>query len=168
MTVTDRDGVLWAYQGGSSLVSYDPSSGEMDVHSVTAPPYVYETRLAYDGPTHSIFFGGFADDEVYRYDIATGATDTSITLHPEGYLNDIFCGDRNGHIYAAGGREGPHLAVRHRHRCLLFRDHALSDRPWKQRLLLGLHGRLVVHGTIGGHHAVQATAVLRSRWRMVA
>gem|GEM_PF-1611591 len=106
MTVTDRDGVLWAYQGGSSLVSYDPSSGAMDVHSVTATPSVYETRLAYDEPTHSIFFGGFSDDEVYRYDITTGLTVTSIALHPEGFLNDIFCGDRNGHIYAAGGSGG--------------------------------------------------------------
>ena len=106
MTVTDRDGVLWAYQGGSSLVSYDPSSGAMDVHTVTATPYVFETRLAYDEPTHSIFFGGFADDEVYRYDIATGVTDTSLERHPEGYLNDIFCGDRNGHIYAAGDSGG--------------------------------------------------------------
>ena len=41
--------------------------------------------VAYDEPTHSIFFGGFADDEVYRYDIASGMTDTSIALHPEGY-----------------------------------------------------------------------------------
>ena len=106
MTVTDRDGVLWAFQGGSTLVSYDPSSEEMGVHGVTATPYVYETRLAYDEPTHSIFFGGFADDEVYRYDIATGATDTTLSLHPEGFLNDIFCGDRNGHIYAAGSSGG--------------------------------------------------------------
>ena len=106
MTVTDRDGVLWAFQGGSTLVSYDPSSDEMGVHGVTATPYVYETRLAYDEPTHSIFFGGFADDEVYRYDIATGATDTSLSVHPEGFLNDIFCGDRSGHIYAAGSSGG--------------------------------------------------------------
>ena len=33
MTVTDRDGVLWAAigRGAPRLVSYDPSSGEMDV-----------------------------------------------------------------------------------------------------------------------------------------
>jgi outer membrane protein assembly factor BamB len=70
---------------------------------------VFETRLGYDRPTHSIFFGGFGDDEVYQYDIDTGTTDTSRELHPEGYLNDIFCADRNGHLYAAGGSSGSSL-----------------------------------------------------------
>ena len=73
------------------------------------PPYTYETRMGYNAPNNSIYFGGFADDEVYRYDIETGVTDTTLTVHPEGFLNDIFCSDRNGHIYAAGSSSGTSL-----------------------------------------------------------
>ena len=109
MTVTDRDGNLWAYQGGSMLLRYNPSTGASDAFTVIAPPYTFETRMGYDRPTHSIYFGGFADDEVYRYDIATGTTDTTLARHPEGYLNDIFCSDRNGHLYAAGSSGGTSL-----------------------------------------------------------
>ena len=106
MTVTDRDGNLWAYQGGSMMVRYNPSTEEIDIFDVAIPPSTYETRLGYNRPNHSIYFGGFSDDEVYRYDIETGVTDTTLTRHPEGFLNDIFCSDRNGHIYAAGSSSG--------------------------------------------------------------
>lgn len=109
MTVTDSEGRLWAYQGGGLLVRYDPSSDLLDTFSVEIPPYTFETRVGYDGPTNSIFFGGFADDEVYQYDIDADWTDTGLTRHPEGYLNDIFCSDRNGHLYAAGGSGGSSL-----------------------------------------------------------
>ncbi len=36
-------------------------------------------------------------------------TDTTLTPHPESMLNDIYCSDRNGHIYAAGMSGGTTL-----------------------------------------------------------
>ena len=109
MTVSDRDGNLWVYQGGTLMLRYDPLTGVADAFTIETTPYSYEMRMGYDPGTHSIVFGGFAESIIYRYDIATGVTDTTLTPHPESMLNDIYCSDRNGHIYAAGMSGGTTL-----------------------------------------------------------
>lgn len=105
MTVTDSLDSLWSFNGSMELVEYDPVTDTVAYHASGITTYSYETRLGYDLMTDSIYFGGFAAGYLYRYDISTGAV-TSLTSHPEGSLNDIFCSDHWGHLYAAGGSSG--------------------------------------------------------------
>jgi hypothetical protein len=102
-TESDEYGVIYGYDNGD-LVTYDTVTGTVG-YIATGLGSLYETRMAYDPGTYSIFFGAFYDDELYKYDIAKGTVST-MTPHPEGYHNDIFCSDRSGHIYAAGGSSG--------------------------------------------------------------
>ena len=104
MTVADDAGNLWAYNGAGELVRYDPVADTLSYYpaAATSP---YETRLGYDSDTNSIYYGGFASSSLSRFDIASG-TVTTLTPIPEGGLNDIFCSDHTGHIYAAGDFSG--------------------------------------------------------------
>ncbi|MEZ4408982.1 MAG: hypothetical protein R3A52_21295 [Polyangiales bacterium] len=104
MTVTDRDGNLWA-ANNATLVRYNQSTNTVSYFPTSVSTDLYETRVGYDENTHSIYFGGFAAQYLYRWDIAT-STLTAMSPHPEGALNDIFCADRSGHIYAAGSFDG--------------------------------------------------------------
>lgn len=104
MTVTDRDGNLWAVNG-TQLVRYNPTTDTVSYFPTTVVTNLFETRVGYDEITHSIYFGGFSAPNLYRWDIAT-STLTALASHPEGMLNDIFCADHSGHIYAAGGSSG--------------------------------------------------------------
>ncbi len=104
MTVTDRDGHLWGYNS-TLFVEYDPVSGTLSSHAAAIATDDYETRVAYDTATHSLYFGGFGAPNLYRYDIALGIV-TALASIPETSLNDIFCSDHSGHIYAAGDSSG--------------------------------------------------------------
>jgi hypothetical protein len=105
MTVTDRDGNLWSYISSDQLVRYNPTTNAVSYFAAPVGGDSYETRLGYDEPTHSIYYGGFGNNRLFRYDI-TAARQTELASHPEGMLNDIFCSDHSGHIYAAGSSSG--------------------------------------------------------------
>ena len=105
MTVTDDADHIWSYNAARSLVEYDPVGDTITYHATGISTNDYETRLGYDGDTNSIYFGGFGAPNLYRFDIATSAVTTLASI-PESMLNDIFCADRSGHIYAAGGSSG--------------------------------------------------------------
>jgi streptogramin lyase len=108
MTITDEDGNLWSYQGCGMLVRYNPDLDFVEYFDTFITTYDFETRLGFDRATNSIFFGGFGDNIMHQYEIDTGVT-TRKADHPEDMLNDIFCSDRSGHIYAAGGSGGSSL-----------------------------------------------------------
>jgi hypothetical protein len=106
MTVTaDGNGHLWGYNSMGELVEYDPLNDIVSYYPSGIATSSFETRLGYDSLTNSIYFGGFSVGNLYRFDIAT-ATVTALTSHPEGFLNDIFCSDHSGHLYAAGDSGG--------------------------------------------------------------
>jgi hypothetical protein len=105
MTVTDGSGNLWSFDSATELIEYDPIADTVTYHLTGITSYSYETRLGYDELTNSIYFGGFAAGNLYRWDISS-STLTSLTSHPESFLNDIFCADHWGHIYAAGSSSG--------------------------------------------------------------
>ena len=105
MVVTDRDGNLWIMANSARLLRYNPTTNVATYFATGVTTDLFETRLGYDELTHSIYFGGFAVANLYRFDITTSAV-TAMLSHPEGALNDIFCSDHSGHIYAAGGFSG--------------------------------------------------------------
>ena len=102
-TESDEYGVIYGHDPGY-LVTYDTVTGTADYIS-TGMGSLYETRMAYDPVSRAIFFGAFYLGDLYKYDLATGSL-TAMSDHPESFLNDIFCSDRSGHIYAAGGSSG--------------------------------------------------------------
>ncbi len=104
MTVADEDGVLYGYDANGNIAVYDTATGTQTSYA-TGLGSEYETRLGYDPISRAVYFGAFHVDAFYKFDIATGAV-SSVTAHPEGMLNDIFCSDNSGHIYAAGSSSG--------------------------------------------------------------
>ena len=104
MTVSDEYGMIYGYDDAGYDVVYDPATGTQSSYA-TGLGSQYETRMGYDPGTRAIYFGAFHYPNLYKFDIATGSIST-MTPHPESYLNDIFCSDRSGHIYAAGSYSG--------------------------------------------------------------
>jgi hypothetical protein len=104
MTESDEEGVVYGYDGAGELITYDTLTSTL-TESSTGLGALTQTRLAYD-PTHRwLFVGAYDGPELYRYDILAD-TWSAVSPIPETQLNDIFCGDRSGHIYAAGGTSG--------------------------------------------------------------
>ncbi|MEC8424377.1 MAG: kelch repeat-containing protein, partial [Myxococcota bacterium] len=104
MTESDEFGVIYGHDSRGYMVEYDTTTGSVSFF-VTGLGGQYETRLAYDPGTRSIFYGAYDEPELYRYDIASKGS-AAVSPIPESQLNDIFCADRSGHIYAAGGSGG--------------------------------------------------------------
>ncbi|MFN7143754.1 MAG: MopE-related protein [Myxococcota bacterium] len=104
MTESDEDGNIYAYVAEGNLVVYDAVGGGVE-YIPTGLGSEYEPRLGYDPTTRGLYFGAFYTPNLYRYDLDSGEI-TEVTPHPESQLNDIFCSDRSGHIYAAGGGSG--------------------------------------------------------------
>ncbi|MDP2307684.1 MAG: putative metal-binding motif-containing protein [Pseudomonadota bacterium] len=104
MTESDEYGIIYGHDSRGNMVTYDTTTGAVAYHS-TGLGSEYETRMGYDPEERAIFFGAYNARALYRWDIGTGAV-TTMTPHPEAQLNDIFCSDRSGHIYAAGNTSG--------------------------------------------------------------
>jgi hypothetical protein len=110
MAVADESGYVYGYLNDGNLVRYNPATNSVTMLATGIPGLrgsgsLYETRIAYDPPTRSLFLGSFATPELYRYELDQART-TQVASIPEPQLNDIFCGDRAGHIFAAGGISG--------------------------------------------------------------
>jgi len=109
MTVSDDAGNIWAHVASpSTLVRYNIAANTLSYFPTPATGSTYETRVGYDADSNSIYFGGFAAAIVNRFNIGTSVF-TRMADHPEGALNDIFCSDHSGHLYAAGGFSGTTL-----------------------------------------------------------
>ncbi len=104
MTVADCDGNIYGYSNNGRLIIYNVDT---DTVSEVNSGYgsLYETRLAYDPTEEAVYFGAYAAPNLYRYDVNTGSF-SRMTSIAESTLNDIFCGDWSGHLYAAGGSSG--------------------------------------------------------------
>ncbi len=103
-TVADCDGNIYGYSANGRIIIYDVDTDTVSEVN-TGYGSLYETRLAYDPTEEAVYFGGYSSQNLYRYDTGTGGIST-MTRIPESQLNDIFCGDWSGHIYAAGGSSG--------------------------------------------------------------
>ncbi|MFH1469813.1 MAG: Ig-like domain-containing protein [Pseudomonadota bacterium] len=106
-TVADCEGRIYGHAYSGSVVVYDIATDTVTQYS-TGHSTQCETRMAFDPAERAVFFGAFNYANLYRFDIDTHAI-TTMASHPESYLNDIFCGDHSGHLYAAGGSSGTSL-----------------------------------------------------------
>jgi hypothetical protein len=106
-TVATCDGKIYGHTGSGTIVEYDVDTATVTQY-VTGKGGQYETRMAYDPTEDAVYFGRFSAGNWYKFDVTTHTVST-MTSHPERYLNDIVCGDWSGHIYAAGGSSGTSL-----------------------------------------------------------
>jgi hypothetical protein len=104
MTESDEYGVVYGHTSSGQMVSYDTGTGAVD-YFTTGLGSKYETRMGYDPGERAIFFGAYNQASLYRWGIDDGSVTTMSSI-PESQLNDIFCSDRSGHIYAAGNSSG--------------------------------------------------------------
>ena len=104
MTESDEFGVVYGHTSSGQMVEYDTNTGTL-TYTTTGYGSQYETRLGYDPGTRAIFFGAYNANNLYKFDLTTKKV-TVMASHPESQLNDIFCSDRSGHIYAAGDYYG--------------------------------------------------------------
>jgi hypothetical protein len=104
MTESDQFGVVYGHTASGQLVEYDTITGALTT-TTTGYGSQYETRLGYDPISRAIYFGAYDQPNLYKFDLSTKAV-TEMASHPEGELNDVFCSDRSGHIFAAGGFDG--------------------------------------------------------------
>lgn len=104
MTESDEFGHVYGHTADGHIVDYDTVNNVLNTYP-TGLGNQFETRLGYDPIGRAIFFGSFSAANVYRFDLTTHAI-TQVQSHPEVALNDIFCSDRSGHIYAAGAFGG--------------------------------------------------------------
>jgi hypothetical protein len=107
MTESDEYDVIYGHTTDGQMVSYDTVSGDLS-YFTTGYGDEHETRLGYDPATRSIYFGAYSAPYLRQWHIDTGVVEEKTSI-PEGQLNDIFCSDRSGHIYAAGNSGGTTL-----------------------------------------------------------
>jgi hypothetical protein len=104
MTESDEYGHLYAHVSSGAIIEYDPVMNAFATYS-DGKASLFETRLGYDPGTRAIYFGAYGSPSLFKMDLYTHVV-TARTSHPESQLSDIFCSDRSGHIYAAGGSSG--------------------------------------------------------------
>jgi hypothetical protein len=104
MTESDEYGVVYGHTTSGQFVIYNTITGDLE-YFTTGYGGEYETRLGYDPESRSILFGAYDSSALRQWYIDTGVIVERDPI-PEPQLNDIFCSDRSGHIYAAGGSSG--------------------------------------------------------------
>ena len=106
-TVATCDGKIYGHAQNGTIVEYDATTSTLTQYA-DGHGSLSETRMAYDPTEDAVYFGAFSAGALYRFDV-TAHTFSTMTPNPEGFLNDIFCGDWSGHLYAAGGYSGRSL-----------------------------------------------------------
>lgn len=105
MTESDEFGHIFGHASSGEIIDYDVAAGTI-TRTSTGLGGEYETRMGYDPGTRTIFFGAYNTRDLHTFHIPSATVTATVTVHPESQLNDIFCSDRSGHIYAAGGSSG--------------------------------------------------------------
>lgn len=105
----DDSGHVYVVTADGRVASYDIATNTVTYQAVGMSPPMSCPRLAWDSPSHLLYVvPNMAMPMMYSFDPATGAVAPLAPLS-ERYFNPMFCGDRNGHIYAAGDTVGTTL-----------------------------------------------------------
>jgi hypothetical protein len=100
----DDSGHVYAVAADGNLLKYDVTAKTIATVTLSAPlTNLSEPRLEWDSATHLLFAApSFHGTELDSIDPTTG-TVTLLAPNPGTQVSDIFCADRNGHLYAMGG-----------------------------------------------------------------
>jgi len=109
MTTHDESGHVFGVTTDSRVVRYTIATNVVDYIAITGAPSVYEPRISYDAGTRLLYIAPRYDDGVFvSVDPVTGVTST-LPSHPRRHMNDVYCGDRSGSVYAAGASSGTEM-----------------------------------------------------------
>jgi outer membrane protein assembly factor BamB len=101
----DDAGHLFTLQTDGNIAQFDIATGTVTTLAFTAGG-MSEPRMTYDSCAKKLYLAPqFTSGTLYSYDPVTKTTAT-LKSHPDGFMNDVFCSDRSGHVYAAGASGG--------------------------------------------------------------
>jgi hypothetical protein len=120
-TTHNTDGTqLYTITTVPEIATYDIATNSMS-YTAYAPASAGESHSAWDVCSSKLYISAdFSTPNLDSYDPATGAV-TALAPIPESKMNDIFCGDRSGHLYAAGNSSGT-----------TFWKYDIATNPWSQ------------------------------------
>ena len=109
MTVHDASGKIYTFTNatpGGEVAIYDTVAGGsvtyVAVAILNASVTYLEPRLAFDDSKNLLFIApNFQLPNLYSFNPATNAV-VGLANNPGGQMNDAFCADRQGHLYAGG------------------------------------------------------------------
>jgi hypothetical protein len=103
-TTHDTSGHLYTISDSSRVEMYDFTSNTVSYATYGAA--LEEPHVAWDECSNQLYISpSYSSPNLDAFNPATGAV-TPLLGNPEGAMNDAFCGDRSGHLYAAGGSGG--------------------------------------------------------------
>jgi len=104
-THDDSNNVYGMSDSGNLIIKYNVAANTWTT-SPGPTGGVYEPRLSWDSSSKLVYIAPeYYGSRFYSFDPATGTVAT-LTSIPDTGMNDAFCSDRSGHIYAAGGPSG--------------------------------------------------------------
>jgi len=106
MNTHDDSGKVYAMtsDGTNRIVIFDTATNSVTYQP--GPTGSYEPRLGWDPVTKKIYIApAYYSPNLYSYDPATTTVTARLSI-PDTGMNDAYCSDRSGHIYAAGGSGG--------------------------------------------------------------
>lgn len=104
----DDAGNLYTLQTDGNIVKYNIATNTATTLTFGATG-MSEPRMTWDSCTKKLFIApGFASAPFFSFDPAT-STKVTLASNPDGLVNDVFCGDRSGHVYAAGAVSGTQI-----------------------------------------------------------
>jgi hypothetical protein len=98
-TAVDDSGNLWGYSTNNALIEYNIAAGTSSIHALTTT-IPGEPRIAWDSCSALFYAGTYSQAPFYSFNPATGVQTTLASIPGGLSLQDGFCGDRSGHIFA--------------------------------------------------------------------
>ncbi len=106
MTTHDASGHVYAFTSDSRVVDYNIATGAVTYHATSWTGGTSESRIAFDPISNLLYIAPiFYNGTLLSFDPVSNTT-TTLPPQPEGFINDVYCSDRSGHIYAAGLSSG--------------------------------------------------------------
>ena len=91
------------------MVKYNIAANTVTYIPSTVGSGAFEPRVAFDPTTGLVYLAPYYYyGDFISYNPTTGVF-TALPPHPRAHMNDIFCSDRSGHIYAAGSSSGTEM-----------------------------------------------------------
>jgi hypothetical protein len=108
-TTHDASGKIYTFTSAGEVAIYDTVAGGSVTYvatSILTGISYSEPHVAFDDTSGLLLISpSYGLPNLFSYNPTTGAT-AALASIPENQMNDAFCGDRAGHLYAAGDSSG--------------------------------------------------------------
>lgn len=105
----DDAGRVYVVTTDDRMATYEVATNTLSYQPFGMSPPATGPRLAWDATTRLLYVvPNFSISDMYSFDPATGMTHVLPAL-PASRVTPTFCGDRNGHLFAAGENNGTEM-----------------------------------------------------------